>query len=206
MTDPTEQTLPFSEAAIEAAAPEREHSSWCRDVREVDGGDACVCEPDKQAPPPDAYELWWCSWCGEPSCEDADPCQRCGEAIKRVPYIAAPGEPSEPVERVAQWLYRRDGEEWIRENWDTDTSGLKDQYRREARELLAALGLPVAEQETTGHSCGDELKARPDYSVGHGTPDDYRCSCGTRFVYVCYVCEESEGAWWEPVVETEDGP
>ncbi len=73
-----------------------------------------------------------------------------------------------------------------------------DELEFYARVPLAALGLPVNEQEETGHSCDAELKARPDYSVGHGTPDDYRCSCGTRFVY---VVEESEGAWWEPVVE-----
>lgn len=46
------------------------------------------------------------------------------------------------------------------------------------------------------HDCEAELKARPDYSVGHGTPAMFDCSCGKRYAY---ECEESEGAAWELV-------
>ena len=67
----------------------RRHSAACRDATECDGVDHCVCLPDEERPPPETYELWWCSWCGEPSCEDSDPCQRCGEPIERVPFVRA---------------------------------------------------------------------------------------------------------------------
>lgn len=68
--------------------PERNHSSACRDWTELDGSGHCICLPDENAPPPTTYDLWWCSWCGEPSCEDSNPCQRCGEAIVVVPMVA----------------------------------------------------------------------------------------------------------------------
>jgi hypothetical protein len=67
----------------------RRHSSACIDATECDGVGHCICLPDEEAPAPGTYELWWCSYCGEPSCEDSDPCQRCGESIQRVPLVAA---------------------------------------------------------------------------------------------------------------------
>jgi len=75
---------------------ERRHSSACVDAMECDGVENCICQPDEQAPAPATYELWWCSYCGEPSCEDSDPCQRCGEAIERIPLVR--------VSEVAEWL------------------------------------------------------------------------------------------------------
>lgn len=68
-----------------SAARHRRHSSVCID--QCEAGGTCACLPDEHAPPPDNYELWWCSYCGEPSCEDSDPCQRCGEPIERVAFV-----------------------------------------------------------------------------------------------------------------------
>lgn len=64
--------------------------------------------------------------------------------------------------------------------------------RHVSRNALAELD-PQPEPK---HDCEAELKARPDYSVGHGTPPVFDCSCGKRYAY---VCEESEGAAWELV-------
>jgi hypothetical protein len=69
------------------AVIERRHSSRCIDHREVDGEPDCICAPSADAPPPDTFELWWCSYCGEPSLEWSDPCQACGESITRQVYV-----------------------------------------------------------------------------------------------------------------------
>lgn len=64
--------------------------------------------------------------------------------------------------------------------------------RRVSHEDLATLDPPAAPE----HDCDAELRARPDYSVGRGTPEVFDCSCGLRYAY----CDsESEGAWWERV-------
>lgn len=65
---------------------ERRHSAACIDLREIHGS-RCTCLPPADEAPPAIYELWWCTYCGEPSREFSDPCQRCGEAIVRVPYV-----------------------------------------------------------------------------------------------------------------------
>ncbi len=68
----------------------RRHSTACIDRREHDGEQGCICLPPANAPPPDTFELWWCSYCGEPSDEWSDPCQRCGERIVRKTYVKRP--------------------------------------------------------------------------------------------------------------------
>lgn len=68
----------------------------------------------------------------------------------------------------------------------------------EAREALAAVPEPT--YDVTRHDCEAELKARADYNIFRGTPDIFECSCGARWAY---TDDESEGAWWEPIVEDE---
>ena len=96
MNDPNNPDQAGDWYANQPPEDERRHSSACVDATEVDGIENCICQPDEQAPAPATYELWWCSYCGEPSCEDSDPCQRCGEAIERIPLVR--------VSEVAEWL------------------------------------------------------------------------------------------------------
>lgn len=88
---------------------ERRHSSACVDATEFDGVEHCICLPDEEAPAPDKHELWWCSYCGEPSCEDSDPCQRCGEKIERVPLVKEAWCRADQAQRMIQWLRGRTG-------------------------------------------------------------------------------------------------
>lgn len=75
--------------------PERpfdQHSSSCQDHNTMVYDDEyigeCQCRPSEDVKPPNAYELWWCEWCGEEAHEGSDPCQRCGEPATIRKYIA----------------------------------------------------------------------------------------------------------------------
>lgn len=82
---------------------ERRHSAVCIDYRECDGGTECICIPPADTQPPATYELWWCSYCGEPSSEDSDPCQRCGEPIVRRTYVAVDEQSARSENESGSW-------------------------------------------------------------------------------------------------------
>lgn len=44
--------------------------------------------------------------------------------------------------------------------------------------------------------CDRLLRQEPNFSVGYGTPKEWTCICGRRYVF---VDEESDGAWWQLV-------
>lgn len=56
------------------------------------------------------------------------------------------------------------------------------------------------QDEEAPHSCERELKARPDYLPGQGSPPVFRCSCGCVYEH---QSEESEGVWWQLVNATD---
>jgi hypothetical protein len=72
--------------------PFDQHSSSCQDHNTMVYDDECIgechCRPSEDVKPPNAYELWWCEWCGEEAHEGSDPCQRCGEPATIRKYIA----------------------------------------------------------------------------------------------------------------------
>lgn len=72
--------------------PYEKHSSACQDCNTVLTDEReivkCLCRPCDGTRAPDAYELWWCPWCGQEASEGSDPCQECGEPAQRRKYVA----------------------------------------------------------------------------------------------------------------------